>query len=638
MISPVRRSSLLVLTLIACTLAFSPLSAGNERSQPMTLAVDATEAPRKIFHAKLVIPAKPGPLTLVYPKWLPGEHGPTGPITDLAGLKFSAAGQQIPWQRDLADMYAFHCEVPPGAEAVEVVLDFLSPTSLGGFSSSASATAKLAVFNWNQLLLYPQGLSASDVNVVLSLKLPPGWRYSTALPVGKESPQQITFQPVSLETLVDSPLMAGVYSRAIPLTSADQPLIELDMVADSPAALEMDQSTEEAYAKLASEALALFGGYHFKQYRFLLTLSDHVASFGLEHHESSDNRVPERTLLDSKVRKANADLLPHEFVHSWNGKYRRPADLTTPNYQEPMKTDLLWVYEGLTQYLGRVLTCRSGLMTPDETKEVIAWTAAYLDHYPGRTWRPLADTAVAAQLLYNAPKAWASWRRSTDFYDESVLIWLEADTIIRQQTKGKRSLDDFCRRFHGGQSGPQVKTYMLEDVVKGLNEIAPYDWPAFFNDRIYKVNPHAPMGGIEGGGWKLGYSAAPNDYIAATEAAQKTVDVSFSLGLKINNDSAGSDYGIVIDVIPGLPGVKAGIAPGMKLVSVNGRQWSADALHDTLAATKGTTERFDLLVNNGEFLKTYSLDYHDGERYPHLERDSSRPDLLDQILKPLTSK
>lgn len=630
------RSSIRPLIVIAAVLCAGLSGRAWERDKPILLSVDATEAPRKLFHVKLTIPVAPGPLTLVYPKWIPGEHGPTGPITDLAGLKFSAGGQQVSWRRDLAEMYAFHCEVPAGASAIDVELDFLSPTALGGFSSAASATSKLAVLNWNQLLLYPEGSRAADVTFVASLRLPPGWRYATALPVEKDSAPQIEFKPVSLETLVDSPVIAGTHLRVFPLTGEGQPPIEIDAVADSEAALEMNAETANHYVDLAAEALALFGGSHFNQYRFLLALSDHVASFGLEHHESSDNRIPERGLLDDNLRKVNADLLPHEFVHSWNGKYRRPADLATSDYQQPMKTDLLWVYEGLTQYLGRVLTSRSGLLTQEETREVLAWTAASLDHSPGRSWRPLVDTAVAAQLLYNAPKAWAAWRRSTDFYDEGVLIWLEADTIIRRQTKSKRSLDDFCKRFHGGWGQPGVKTYTLDDVVKMLNDVAPFDWKSFFDDRVYRINPRAPVGGIEGSGWRLDYSEKPNDFIKGAEAAQKIIDLSFSLGVKINNDSSSSDYGEIVDVIPGQPAAKSRVAPGMKLVAVNGRQWSAEVLHDTLAATHDTTDRFDLLMDNGEFLKTYSLDYHKGERYPHLFRNTSEPDLLQQILKPVT--
>jgi predicted metalloprotease with PDZ domain len=621
--------------LATLVLLFITAQAGYTRTapQPITLSVDATEAPRKILHAHLVIPAASGPLTLVYPKWLPGEHGPTGPITDLAGLRLTAMGRNVPWQRDLVDMYAFHCEVPTGASAVEVDLDFLLPASTEGFTSSASTTAQLAVINWNQVLLYPQGPPSDALTFTATLHLPAGWKFGTALPVDKESMDGISFKPVSLTTLVDSPVVAGAFFRRIELTPGQTPAHYIDMVSDSPAALEMSPELIAEYKQLVAETGALFGARHYTQYHFLYTLSDHVTSFGLEHHESSDDRVPERTLLDEAEHIANADLLPHEFVHSWNGKYRRPIGLATPDYQQPMRTDLLWVYEGLTQYLGEVLTARSGLLSPEDTREFIASIAAQLDYRAGRTWRPLIDTAVAAQLLYQAPPSWAAWRRSVDFYNEGVLIWLEADVIIRQRTQGRSSLNDFCRRFHGGQSGaPMVNTYTLDDVVKALNDVAPYDWRAFFEREVYNVTPRVPLTGVEGGGWRLVYTDTPNHYMQAQEQTAEGIDLSYSLGLTINNE------GEIVDVIPGQAADKAGLGPGMKLVAVNGRRASAEVLRQSVRATKTASEPLDLLVENGEFYKTYRLNYHGGERYPHLERISERPDLLDEILKPLARR
>jgi predicted metalloprotease with PDZ domain len=377
---------------------------------PITIAVDATEAPRKILHARLSIPASPGPLTLMYPKWIPGEHGPTGPITDLAGLKLSAAGKPIPWRRDDVEMYAFHIDVPPGASAIDVSLDFLLPASVSGFSSAASATGRLAVISWNQVLLYPRGSGSDQLTYVASLRLPEGWKYGTALPVSEESGGAIKFKPVSLTTLVDSPVIAGSRFRTIKLTEGEGPSFQIDMVSDSAEALMMRPEDIAHYKRLVAETEALFGARHYQHYHFLYTLSDYVAHFGLEHHESSDDRVGERTLLDPALRKYNAGLLPHEFVHSWNGKYRRPSGLATPSYEQPMKGELLWVYEGLTEYLGDILTPRSGLWSAQEYRDNLARIAAYLDRYPGRTWRPLQDTTVAAQLLYSASSAWAAQR------------------------------------------------------------------------------------------------------------------------------------------------------------------------------------------------------------------------------------
>ncbi len=603
---------------------------------PITLRVDARDVTRKILHAELTFPARPGPLTLLYPKWIPGEHGPTGPITDLVNLRLRANNQSVPWQRDQADMFTFHCDVPAGASTLNVAFDFLLTANTAGFSSGASASAQLAVLNWNQLLLYPQGFSAANLTYQTSLRLPQGWQYGTALRVARDdrAAASIEFQPVSLERLVDSPLIAGANFRTVALTApGTAPSFQIDMVSDSRAALVMSPEVLADYRQLVREAHALFGAWHYEQYHFLFTLSDQVANFGLEHHESSDDRVPERTLSDPSAFFLSASLLPHEFVHSWNGKYRRPADIATPEFQTPMRTELLWVYEGLTQYLGEVLTARSGLLPNSDSREVIAWFAAYLDNRPGREWRPLSDTATAAQLLYNAPASWASLRRSVDFYDEGVLIWLEADARIRQQTNGKRSLDDFCRRFHGGQSGPPVvKPYTFDDVVNTLNEVAPGDWRAFLNTRVRNVNPHAPLGGLENSGWRLVYNTTPNTYIAATEASARSTQMFFSLGFNVGAE------GNLIDVIPGRPAERAGLSPGMKIIAINSRRFSATGLHDAVAAAKGTSEPVELLIENAEIFRVYRLDYHDGERYPHLERISNRPDLLTQIMKPLTPR
>src|SRR6267378_1099224 len=380
----------------------------------VTISVDATTAPRKIFHATLKIPATPGDLTLYYPKWIPGEHAPDGPVADLAGLKFSAGGKTLKWRRDLLDGFTIHVEVPAGENEVSAELDFLSPATFeGGFSAGSSATDKMAVISWNQVLLYPKGWKSDEINYTASLKLPTGWKFGTSLPVTGQSGNEIKFATVSLTTLVDSPVITGEFLKVVPL--AQDPVTEMDIAADSAAALEAPQEVWDHYKNLVEQTNKLFGAHHYRDYHFLLSLSDHVAHFGLEHHESDDSRISERGLVDESPRKLQAGLLPHEYVHSWNGKYRRPADLATPDYQVPMQDDLLWVYEGLTNYLGVVLTGRSGLRTSDQERDSLALTAAALDHTPGREWRNLQDTADAAPQLYFAPEAWHSWRRGGDF-------------------------------------------------------------------------------------------------------------------------------------------------------------------------------------------------------------------------------
>ena len=611
---------------IVCVFILS-LSGWASTPPTVTLFVDASTAPRKIFHATLKIPASPGDLTLYYPKWIPGEHAPDGPVIDLAGLKFSAGGKPLKWRRDLLDGFTIHVDVPAGASEVDAELDFLSPATFeGGFSAGSSATDKLAVISWNQVLLYPKGFKSDDINYTASLKLPDGWKFGTPLPIAKQTGNEIHFTTVSLTTLVDSPVITGEFLKVVPL--AQDPLTEMDIAADSAAALDAPQEVWDHYKNLVEQANKLFGAHHYRDYHFLYSMSDHVAHFGLEHHESDDSRVDERGLVDETARKAEASLLPHEYVHSWNGKYRRPADLATPDYQQPMQDDLLWVYEGLTNYLGEVLTARSGLLTAPQLRDDLALTAATLDHTPGREWRNLQDTADAAPELYFSPRAWRSWRRSTDFYDEDTLNWLWADVIIRQQSKGAKTLDDFCKLFHGAPStGPMVKPYTFDDVVNALNQVVPYDWRGFWTERLTNHGPGAPLGGIEGSGWKVVYDETPSEMERGAEGAFHFVDAGFSIGLDLN------DEGTITDTIEGMLAAKAGIGPGMKLVGVNGRKFSIEVLHDALKTGKTSSEPLELLVENTDYYKTYKLDYHAGEKYPHLVRDESKPDLLSEILK-----
>ena len=605
------------------------LSASSWCATPptVTIAVDATNAPRKIFHASLKIPASPGDLTLYYPKWIPGEHAPDGPVLDLAGLKFSASGKTLKWRRDLLDGFTIHVEVPAGETEVSAELDFLSPAVFeAGFSAGSSATDKLAIISWNQVLLYPKGWKSDDLNYTASLKLPAGWKFGTPLPVTSQSGNEIHFAAVSLTTLVDSPVITGEFLKVVPL--AQDPPTEMDIAADSAAALDAPQETWDHYKNLVDQTQKLFGAHHYRDYHFLYTLSDHVAHFGLEHHESDDSRVDERSLVDERLRKISASLLPHEYVHSWNGKFRRPADLATPDYQEPMQDDLLWVYEGLTNYLGFVLTARSGLLRTDQDRDDLAITAAALDSTPGRQWRNLQDTADAAPQLYFSPEAWRSWRRDTDFYNEDTLNWLWADVIIRQQSKGKKSLDDFCKLFHGSPStGPMVKPYTFEDVVNTLNQVAPYDWRGFWTERLTNHGPGAPLGGIEGSGWKLVYDETPSEMLDNSATMERSVPSAAAIGLDLRED------GGIIDTVEGSLAAKAGIGPGMKVVAVNGRRLTREIMRDAIRAAKNSSAPIELLVENTDYYKTYKIDYHGGESYPHLVRDESKPDLLSEILK-----
>lgn len=614
---------------VVCALCCLILPVWSIDAPTVSIFVDASSAPRKIFHAKLKIPTNGTDLTLYYPKWIPGEHAPDGPVIDLAGLKFFASGKILKWRRDLLDGFTIHVEVPGGESEVEADLDYLSPTVFeGGFTAGSSATDKMAVISWNQVLLYPKDWKAGEITYVASLKLPADWKYGTALPIASTNVDngetQILFKPVPLSMLVDSPVITGEFLKVVKL--ADDPLTEMDIAADSAAALDAPQEVWDRYKSLVEQTNKLFGAHHYRDYHFLYSLSDHVAHFGLEHHESDDSRVGERGLVDETERKMDASLLPHEYVHSWNGKYRRPADLTTPDYQQPMLDDLLWVYEGLTNYLGTVLTARSGLLTQQQARDDLALTAAALDHTPGRAWRNLQDTADAAPQLYFAPQAWESWRRGTDFYDEDTLNWLWVDTIIRQQSKGKKSIDDFCKLFHGAPStGPMVKTYTFDDVVNSLNQIVPYDWRGFWTERLTNHGPGAPLGGIDGSGWKLVYDETPSEMDRGGDGNDRSVDAAYSIGLQLRQE------GVIADTIEGMPAALAGIGPGMKLIAVNGRQYSPDVLRAALRSGKNSKAPLELLVENTGYYKTFKLDYHGGERYPHLVRDESKPDLLTEI-------
>ena len=599
-------------------------------NQPIQLSLDLRDAPRKILHAQMEIPVKPGPLELAYPQWIPGEHSPDGPIDNLAGIVISANGQRLPWRRDDVNMFALHVEVPKGVTTLEAKVDFLATAAPSGFSAGASTGPNLAVVSWNEVVLYPEGVAAAQVTVEPSMILPDGWRFATALAPASSDGGQVRFQPVSLEMLVDSPVLAGRYFKEVPLATEVTPKHFLDMAADGPEDLNVSATQIDQWSNLVRETGALYQSRHYNSYHFLVTLSENVAHFGLEHHQSSDDRVEARGFVDDDLAMLNGDLLPHEFTHSWNGKFRRPAGLATQNYGQPMKGDLLWVYEGLTQYLGDVLAARSGIWTAEQYRSYLAASAAEMDHRPGRTWRDLEDTAVSAQILYSTTQQWDNWRRSVDYYAEGELIWLEADTNIRKLSGGKRSLNDFCARFLGarGNTPPEVFPYTFEQLVENLTAIQAYDWAGFLRERITSKSPHAPLGGITAGGYRIEYSAEPNEFSRAEEARDHGVNAWYSLGLRVADNT-------ISDVLVGSPAYAAGLGPDMRIIAVNGRRASDELLKQAIRDGKGNGPALELIVENSGFFKTVKLDYHDGERYAKLVREANVAALLDDILKPM---
>jgi predicted metalloprotease with PDZ domain len=589
-------------------------------AETISLTVDATKTPQKLLRSHEVIPVKPGPLTIYYPKWIPGEHGPNGPISSVTGLKFEAGGKTIPWKRDLLDVFTFHLDIPAGITQLDASFDFIEP-------DGNSATDKLTVIEWNDVILYPAGTPAQQLSYETKLILPDGWKFGTSLPIDNQSGSQVNFKPISLDLLVDSPIIAGQFYRAIDITPAGEPIHhELDLVADSEDALNISPDNQKEMTNLVAESGKLFGTRHYRDYHFLLTLSDHVAHFGLEHHESNDSRLPERVLISPNAGMALGGLLSHEFVHSWNGKFRRPADLATPYYEEPMQTDLLWGYEGLTDYLGPMLAARSGLWSKDEYHEYLASIAASLGPgRPGRTWRPLLDTASGEPGLGFGARGWSSWRRGTDYYDEGDLLWLEVATIVHRESHGQKSIDDFCQAFHGGpNSGPEVKTYTFEELVAALNAIAPFDWATFFHTRLDSTAPESPTGGIENGGWKVAFSGEPSKLTGRRGAA---TDI-YSIGLQLGAD------GSVGDSLVGSPAFQAGISSGMKVIGVNTRVYTHDLLEDAIKDAKDSSQPISLIVVNDDYINTATINYHGGSRYPHLVRDDQKPDYLDDLIKP----
>lgn len=602
-------------------------SAGAQEKGVIELTLDAREAPLKILHTRMTMSVAPGPLRLYYPKWIPGLHQPAGPIANLTGLRFQASGKSIAWRRDLQDVFSFIVDVPVGASQLEVSFDYLEPSGPGG-PAAGSATAKWMVLNWYQVVLYPAGQNAAQLTLRPRLLLPAGWKFGSALDVARQSTEGIEFQPVSLERLLDSPLIAGEYYRAYDITPPGEPVRhEISIVSDSEIALTMPAEVQRGLTNLVAEAGRLFGARHYRAYRFLLTLSDRTGHFGVEHHESNDSRLPERVFLNPGAAREAGGLLAHEFAHSWSGKFRRPANQITTDFQSPLQTDLLWVYEGNTSFLGDLLAARSGLWTPEEYRQSLATSAASLGPgRPGRTWRPLLDTAAAVPGMFGGGGLF-NWRRGSDYYEEGELVWLEITTIIHEQSGGKKSIADFLQAFYGGANrGAEIKSYTFEQLVETLHQVVPYRWADFLRERLTSTTAAAPLGGIVGSGWKLEFVSEPARGGRTTRGVSNTT---YTLGMNLGAD------GTVTDTLYDGPAFKAGLRPGMRIVGLNGRVFSADRLGDVVTASKSAPQTLQLLVIADDYYKTCNIEYQGGPRYPQLVRDPAKPDYLAEILKPM---
>ena len=615
------------------------LTSAVGQAADLRVRVDAREVARKRVHTDLTLAVHEGPLTLVFPKWIPGEHGPTGPLESIIGLTIRANGAPLSWRRDPRDMYAISVMVPRGAAHLDIALDTGLPTEGGRFSTGPTSSEALAILPWNEFVLLPKGRDAGGLSTEAAVLAPPGWQLICALELRPQADGAVELEPASLARLIDSPLQMGRYAKRIELQGA-APFPELQhslsLVADSAAALSVPGDFAAGYGRLVQQAGALFGTRMYRHYTWLLTLSDHVAHFGLEHHESSDDRVDENSLSEAPLREGVAELLAHEYVHSWNGKYRRPAGLLSSDYQQPMDGSLLWVYEGLTQFWGTALPVRAGLVTPESYREMLASLAGSFDTEPGNRWRPMADTAAAAQILFSAPDAWTLSRRSVDFYEASVFLWLNVDAELRARSAGRASLDDFVKRFYAGAGGaPALKPYVEADVYATLAAIAPGDWRALIRRHLDTTGTQALLAGLQSAGWQLSYSPEGNSYIETRQKRRKTVERQWSIGLRINDK--GDDKGTIIDTVEDRAAAQAGAGPGMKIIAVNGRKYSVEVLDAAIAAAHETRKPIELLVESADYYRTLSVAYFDGARYPHLARVDARPDTLAEVLKARTN-
>jgi predicted metalloprotease with PDZ domain len=613
---------------------FIALPIARAQKTPIQITADLSDAPRKLFHAEVDLPVTPGPLTLTTPKWIPGHHTPNGAVAEITGVVFTANGQTLAWRRDDVDLYQFHLTIPQGVSTLHAHLDCIVTDRV---------SQKLAAMEWEALMLYPANTPVRDIPIQPSVKVPAGWGIGTALtPVSSgaypvPAPGAVTqFAATTVEQLQDSPIIAGQYFHEFPLAPEITPKHYIDVVSDLAEDSNLRPAVLASLSNLVREADALYGSHHYHVYHFLLTLSDVAGGGGLEHGQSSDNGVGEKGFADGAHELREADLLPHEFTHSWNGKYRRPAGLYQPDFATPQQGALLWVYEGMTQYLGSVLAARAGFETQAQYRDRLAETAAILDYTPGREWRSTEDTAIAASVV-RSYTPWMNWRRGQDYYQEGLLLWLDADTLIRKLTQNQKSLNDFEKIFlgKGGNTGPLIVTYDFNELVQDLNAVAPYDWATFLHDRIDKINPHADLAGIEQGGYRLVYkdkpSATQHTMAGMPGGRRAGAGCWFSIGLSVGGD------GSISDVRWNGPADKANLAPGEKIIAVNGQIFSAEALQAAIKAAKGNTEPIHLIVQADAFVSMADIDYHDGERYPLLERVEGTPAYLDDITKPLTT-
>ena len=619
-----------VLAVLLATTFSAQADTISEQPYPGTivLKVDASNTAQQIFRVRQTIPAKPGKLTLLYPQWVVANHGPSGALNQFAGLKASANGKPLDWRRDPLNVWAFTVDVPADANAIDIEFQYLSPVEAS--QGRTTFTNDILGVQWQSLAIYPAGYRSRNITIQPNLTVPPGWQFGTALETAARNGDEIAFKPLDFEPFLDSPLFAGRYFRRIDLDPGAKIPVHLNVVADSPEQLEATPEQIAPHRALIQQSYKLFNSKHYKHYDFLFAISDEFGGIGREHHQSSENGVKAGYFTDWNKWEARRELLPHEFAHSWNGKFRRPAGQDVPNFNTPLDNSLLWVYEGQTQYWGAVLAARSGLIKPENTRDLLAASAARLDNVRGRTWRAVQDTTYDPIINARRPQVWNNWQRGEDYYQEGQLIWLDADTLIRELSGGKRSLNDFARGFFGVDDGINVaKHYTFDDVVAALNAVQPHDWATFLRSRVESHGPGAPLDGLTRAGWKLVYTDKQTPFLKAQEDLSKSANFQYSLGF-----SVGAEGKLESFIWEGIA-FKAGLSGNSTLLAVNGRAYKPEVLRAAITAAKDSKEPIQLLVKKGNLYTTYAIDYHDGLKYPRLERIKGTPDRLEAILQPL---
>ncbi len=627
-----RSAALLSFALFSFSLAQAapvPPPAGPEPLGPVQLEVDLSDVAHKVFHVHERVPVAPGTLTLVLPKWIQGTHAPWQDVASLAGLHFETAGKALPWRRDPIEMGAFQLDVPDGASSLEVRFDYLAPAISEHHWDGLLSSRTMADLEWNVAILYPRGTDYRRLQIEPAVILPAQWQFATALDGARVAGEHVAFASTTLETLLDSPLYSGRYRKVLDLTPQGGSVpVHLNVFAESPEYLVVSDEALAHYRNLVREAYALFGAHHYDHYDFLLSLSDTFGGKGLEHHRSTETGLPLAAFTDYEHQWLDRDLLPHEFTHSWNGKFRRPFDTWASDLETPLRNSLLWVYEGQTEYWGMVLAARSGLVSSAQAHEVWAENAARLDQLAGRSWRPLQDTTVDEILNARAGRDWPSLQRNIDYYVEGALIWLDADTLIRERSKGARSLDDFAKAFFGHADGVYApETYDFDELVAALQSVEPYDWRGFLRERLDRIGTGAPLAGLARAGWRLRYSDQANQAAAAQDTERHTNSFEHSLGLVVGKED------VLSEVVWDGPAFRAGMAPGMTLTAVNGLKYTVDRLKAAIESAShppGGTIEVDAL--DDEHLAHFSIAYRGGLRYPHLERIDGSDNRLDDIL------